>query len=324
MTPADGTPGDATPGAGAMSLPNIPPAPELAGYTHAYSGKVRDLYRAPDGALLFVASDRISAYDWVLPTTIPDKGAILTQLSLWWFEQVADLVGNHVLSTAVPAAVEGRAMLCRPLSMFPVECVARGYLTGSGLVEYRATGEVCGVALPDGLVDGDRLPEPIFTPATKAALGDHDENVDFAAVVATVGETDAQELRRLTLAIYRRAESVARDRGLILADTKFEFGRPADGARSPDSTTGAGILLADEVLTPDSSRFWPADAWQPGRPGGQPSFDKQFVRDWLTSPASGWDRHSGESPPALPTEIVDRTRALYVQAYERLTGRRWD
>ena len=324
MTPANGVPGDATEGSGANDLPTIPPAPELPGYTHAYSGKVRDLYRAPDGALLFVASDRISAYDWVLPTTIPDKGAILTQLSLWWFEQVADLVGNHVLSTAVPAAVEGRAMLCRPLSMFPVECVARGYLTGSGLVEYRATGEVCGVALPDGLVDGDRLPEPIFTPATKADLGDHDENVDFAAVVATVGETDAQELRRLTLAIYRRAESVARDRGLILADTKFEFGRPADGARSPDSTTGAGILLADEVLTPDSSRFWPADAWQPGRPGGQPSFDKQFVRDWLTSPASGWDRHSGESPPALPTEIVDRTRALYVQAYERLTGRRWD
>ena len=324
MTPANGVPGDATEGPGARDLPTIPPAPELPGYTHAYSGKVRDLYRAPDGALLFVASDRISAYDWVLPTTIPDKGAILTQLSLWWFEQVADLVGNHVLSTAVPAAVEGRAMLCRPLSMFPVECVARGYLTGSGLVEYRATGEVCGVALPDGLVDGDRLPEPIFTPATKADLGDHDENVDFAAVVATVGETDAQELRRLTLAIYRRAESVARDRGLILADTKFEFGRPADGARSPDSTTGAGILLADEVLTPDSSRFWPADAWQPGRPGGQPSFDKQFVRDWLTSPASGWDRHSGESPPALPTEIVDRTRALYVQAYERLTGRRWD
>ena len=324
MTPANGVPGDATEGPGARDLPTIPPAPELPGYTHAYSGKVRDLYRAPDGALLFVASDRISAYDWVLPTTIPDKGAILTQLSLWWFEQVADLVGNHVLSTAVPAAVEGRAMLCRPLSMFPVECVARGYLTGSGLVEYRATGEVCGVALPDGLVDGDRLPEPIFTPATKADLGDHDENVDFAAVVATVGETDAQELRRLTLAIYRRAESVARDRGLILADTKFEFGRPADGARSPDSTTGAGILLADEVLTPDSSRFWPADAWQPGRPGGQPSFDKQFVRDWLTSPASGWDRHSGESPPALPAEIVDRTRALYVQAYERLTGRRWD
>ncbi len=307
-----------------MSLPNIPAAPALPGYTHEYSGKVRDLYRAPDGALLFVASDRISAYDWVLPTTIPDKGAILTQLSLWWFDQLADLVGNHVLSTDVPTAVEGRAMLCRALSMFPVECVARGYLTGSGLVEYRATGQVCGVALPDGLVDGDRLPEPIFTPATKADLGDHDENVDFAAVVATVGETDAQELRRLTLAVYGRAEAVARDRGLILADTKLEFGRPTgDDVRGTGAGTEVGILLADEVLTPDSSRFWPAEAWQPGRPGGQPSYDKQFVRDWLTSPASGWDRHSGEAPPALPSEVVEGTRALYVQAYERLTGRTW-
>ena len=316
MTTADGTPTDATPGAGATSLPNIPPAAELAGYTHAYSGKVRDLYRAPDGALLFVASDRISAYDWVLPTTIPDKGAILTQLSLWWFDQVADIVGNHVLSTAVPAAVEGRAMLCRPLSMFPVECVARGYLTGSGLVEYRATGEVCGVALPEGLVDGDRLSEPIFTPATKADLGDHDENVDFAAVVATVGEADAHELRRLTLAVYMRAEAVARDRGLILADTKFEFGRPADGARSPDSTTGAGILLADEVLTPDSSRFWPADAWQPGRPGGQPSFDKQFVRDWLeTQP---WNKQA--PAPALPPDVLARTAEKYREALRLLTG----
>jgi phosphoribosylaminoimidazole-succinocarboxamide synthase len=297
-------------------LPNIPAAPQIPGYAAVYSGKVRDLYRSPDGALLFVASDRISAYDWVLPTTIPDKGAILTQLSLWWFERIADIAGNHVLPGDVPAAVARRAMLCRPLAMFPVECVARGYLTGSGLLEYAASGEVCGVALPDGLVDGSRLPEPIFTPATKAELGAHDENVDFEAVVATVGAHDAHELRRLTLAVYGRAEEIARERGVILADTKFEFGRPGDDP-------GAPILLADEVLTPDSSRFWPADRWQPGRPGGQPSFDKQYVRDWLTSPASGWDRGSGEPPPPLPEDVVERTRALYVEAYERLTGQPW-
>ena len=294
----------------------IPPAPELPGFAHVYSGKVRDLYRAPDGALLFVASDRISAYDWVLPTTIPDKGAILTQLSLWWFERVADLVGNHVLSTEVPALVAGRAMLCRPLDMFPVECVARGYLTGSGLVEYRAAGTVCGLPLPPGLVDGSALPEPIFTPATKAELGAHDENVDFAAVERTVGAADAAQLRGLTLAVYARAEGIARERGIILADTKFEFGRPAGDPQGP-------ILLADEVLTPDSSRFWPADRWQPGRPGGQPSYDKQYVRDWLTSPASGWDRGGSAPPPPLPDEVVERTRALYVRAYEQLTGRRW-
>jgi phosphoribosylaminoimidazole-succinocarboxamide synthase len=301
---------------GGLRLPNIPAAPEIPGFTPVYSGKVRDLYRSPEGALLFVASDRISAYDWVLPTTIPDKGAILTQLSLWWFDQVADIVGNHVLPGEVPDQVAGRAMLCRPLAMFPVECVARGYLTGSGLVEYRASGGVCGVALPPGLVDGSRLPEPIFTPATKAELGTHDENVDFASVVATVGAHDAQELRRLTLAVYRRAEEVARERGLILADTKFEFGRPGEDS-------GAGILLADEVLTPDSSRFWPADGWRPGRPGGQPSFDKQYVRDWLISPASGWDRGGSQPPPPLPADVVERTHALYVEAYERLTGRHW-
>ncbi len=305
-----------SPVAPVSAVANIPAAPTIPGYTPVYSGKVRDLYLAPDGTLLFVASDRISAYDWVLPTTIPDKGAILTQISLWWFDQVADIVGNHVLPGAVPELVSGRAMLCRPLAMFPVECVARGYLTGSGLVEYRASGAVCGVRLPAGLVDGSRLPEAIFTPATKADLGDHDENVDFEAVVATVGASDAAELRRLTLAVYGRAEEVARERGLILADTKFEFGRPADDA-------GAPILLADEVLTPDSSRFWPADTWEPGRAGGQPSFDKQYVRDWLTSPASGWDRAGDQPPPALPDEVVERTRALYVEAYERLTGRRW-
>jgi phosphoribosylaminoimidazole-succinocarboxamide synthase len=291
-------------------------APELAGFTHVYSGKVRDLYRAPDGALLFVASDRISAYDWVLPTTIPDKGAILTQLSLWWFERMADLVGNHVLSTEVPAQVAGRAMLCRPLEMFPVECVARGYLTGSGLAEYAAAGTVCGIPLPAGLTDGSRLPEAIFTPATKAEVGAHDENVDFAAVERAVGPADAAQLRRLTLAVYARAEGIARDRGLILADTKFEFGRTPGDPSAP-------ILLADEVLTPDSSRFWPADQWQPGRPGGQPSYDKQYVRDWLTSPGSGWDRGGSVPPPPLPDDVVARTRDLYVRAYEQLTGRHW-
>lgn len=280
-----------------------------AGYTHIYSGKVRDLYRTPEGQLLFVASDRISAYDWVMPTEIPDKGRILTALSLWWFERLADLVPNHVISTDVPAAVEGRAMICESLEMFPVECVARGYLTGSGLVEYRQSQTVCGVALPEGLVDGSRLAEPIFTPATKAELGEHDENVDFAHVADVIGEGDARSLRDLTLAVYSRAESIAREQGVLLADTKFEFGRRAiDGA----------IVLADEVLTPDSSRYWPADLWSPGKP--QPSFDKQYLRDWLTSPASGWDKNGSTPPPALPAEVVENTRAKYIEAYERLTG----
>jgi phosphoribosylaminoimidazole-succinocarboxamide synthase len=283
-------------------------APVLPGLDHVYSGKVRDLYRYPDGRLLFVASDRISAYDWVLPTPIPDKGRVLTQLSLWWFEQLADLVPHHVVSTDVPAAVAGRAMVTLPLAMFPVECVSRGYLAGSGLTDYQRTGAVCGVPLPPGLVDGSRLPSPIFTPATKAELGEHDENVDFDAVVVTVGRADAEQLRDLTLRVYGRAEQIARERGIVLADTKFEFGRDGDGR----------IRLADEVLTPDSSRFWPADAWQPGH--AQPSFDKQFVRDWLTSPASGWDRHSGQAPPALPDEVVAATRAKYLEAFERLTG----
>ena len=279
------------------------------GWTHLYSGKVRDLFAAPDGRLLFVASDRISAYDYVLPTTIPDKGRVLTQLSLWWFEQLADLVPNHVVSLDVPSEVAGRAMVCERLAMYPVECVARGYLTGSGLADYTRTGEVCGVPLPGGLVDGSRLPEPIFTPATKAAIGEHDENVDLDRVVATVGRDAAEALRSTTLAVYARAEEIARPRGVIVADTKLELGARDDGT----------LVLADEVLTPDSSRFWPADLWEPGHP--QPSFDKQFVRDWLTSPASGWDRTSGDSPPPLPDEVVERTRERYVQAYEQLTGR---
>jgi phosphoribosylaminoimidazole-succinocarboxamide synthase len=281
---------------------------ELPGYRHVYSGKVRDLYEDAAGRLLLVASDRISAYDFVLPTTIPDKGVVLTQLSLWWFQQLADLVPNHVVSVDIPEPVRGRAVLCERLSMFPIECVARGYLAGSGLAEYLARGTVCDVPLPAGLIEGARLPEPIFTPATKAPKGAHDENVSYEHVVGVLGEALASELRRLTLAVYVRAEAVARERGLILADTKLEFGARADGS----------IVLADEVLTPDSSRFWPLDAWEPGH--AQPSFDKQFVRDWLTSPASGWDRTSGAPPPPLPDDVVAATRAKYLEAYERLTG----
>jgi phosphoribosylaminoimidazole-succinocarboxamide synthase len=244
----------------------------------------------------------------VLESTIPDKGAILTRMSLWWFDQLADLVPHHVISTDVPAQVSGRAVVCEELQIYPIECVARGYLTGSGLLDYRAGGEVCGIALPEGLEDGSRLPEPIFTPATKAALGDHDENVSYDAVVATVGAESAGRLRDLTLAIYARAEQIARERGIILADTKFEFGSRADGT----------TVLADEVLTPDSSRFWPAAEWQPGR--SQPSYDKQIVRNWLLSPESGWDRSSGETPPPLPEPVIERTRARYLEAYELLTG----
>jgi len=284
---------------------------QSAGATHTYSGKVRDLFDLPDGSLLMVASDRISAFDFVLEPRVPDKGAVLTSLSLWWFDQVTDLVPHHVRSTDVPESVRGRAVVCERLEMFPVECVARGYLTGSGLSDYQRTGEVCGVALPPGLRDGDRLPEPIFTPATKAALGEHDENVSYGHVVDTVGPDVAARLRQLTLAVYARGEAVARERGIILADTKLEFGQRADGT----------IVLGDELLTPDSSRYWPADSWQPGR--AQPSFDKQYVRDWLTSPGSGWDRNSETPPPRLPEEVVTRTRDRYVEAYERLTGHRF-
>ncbi len=291
---------------------------DLPGWTHTYSGKVRDLY-VPDGSastgvlgdvVLVVASDRVSAFDHVLSPGIPGKGTVLTQLSLWWFEQLADLVPNHVVSTDVPDAVAGRAMVCRRLEMFPVECVARGYLTGSGLAEYRVSRSVTGIALPEGLVDGSRLPQPIFTPATKAELGEHDENVPFETVVAQVGADVAEQLRALTLAVYGRAEAIARERGVILADTKLEFG--------VDPTTSL-VTLGDEVLTPDSSRFWPADQWHPGR--AQASFDKQFVRDWLTSDASGWDRATDAPPPVLPADVVARTRERYLDAFERLTGR---
>ena len=284
---------------------------EIDGATHLHSGKVRDLYTLPDGHLLMVASDRISAFDHILETPIPDKGRILTRMSLWWFDRLSGLVPHHLVSTDVPAAVEGRAVVCERLEMFPVECVARGYLTGTGLLDYRASGEVCGIPLPAGLDDGSRLPEPLFTPATKADLGEHDQNVSYDVVVQTVGDDAAADLRTLTLAVYAAAESVARERGIILADTKLEFGRRTDGT----------IVLADEVLTPDSSRFWPAAECEPGR--AQRSYDKQVVRDWLLSPESGWDRASGEAPPPLPESVVELTRGRYIQAFETLTGETW-
>ena len=281
-------------------------------YEHVYSGKVRDLFRTPDGRLLFVASDRISAYDWVLPTPIPDKGRILTKLSAWWFNQLEDIVPNHVVSMKVPEQVAGRAMICMNLEMFPIECVARGYLTGSGLTEYNEKQSVCGNGLPPGLKDGSKLPKQIFTPATKAELGDHDENITFDQAMVIIGQEEAQVLRRLTLEVYKKAEAISAERGVILADTKLEFGVAQSGKLAGQ------VVLADEVLTPDSSRYWPADQWEPGH--AQPSFDKQFVRDWLTSPASGWDKNGTEPPPALPNEIVEKTRAKYIEAYERITG----
>ncbi|MFD3468836.1 phosphoribosylaminoimidazolesuccinocarboxamide synthase [Streptomyces sp. NPDC058682] len=289
---------------------------QVPGLVHLHTGKVRDLYRDEDGRLVMVASDRMSAFDWVLPTEIPDKGRVLTQLSLWWFDQLADLVPNHVISTDLPAGAPadwaGRTLICKNLDMVPVECVARGYLTGSGLAEYNQTRTVCGLGLPEGLVDGSELPGPIFTPAAKAEVGEHDENVTYEEVARTTGVETAALLRQTTLAVYSRARDIARERGIILADTKFEFGfDPKDGT----------LVAADEVLTPDSSRFWPADQWEPGR--SQPSFDKQYVRDWLVSEASGWDRKGELPPPALPTQVVAQTRAKYIEAYERLTGLDW-
>ncbi len=259
---------------------------------HLYSGKVRELYQADDGLLLLVATDRISAFDFVLDTPIPDKGKVLTKLSLWWFERLADLVPNHVVDVRVPPEFAGRAMASRPLRMVQAECVARGYLAGSGLTEYRRDGRVCGIALPDRLVEGSRLPEPIFTPATKAPRGAHDENITFAELARLLGAELAAELRRITIAVYERGARLAAERGIIVADTKIELGFDADGT----------LTLGDEVLTPDSSRFWPADQWRPGR--SQPSFDKQYVRDWLLSRESGWDPNSGQPPPPLPDVIA--------------------
>ena len=281
-----------------------PAAPVIEGWNHLRTGKVRDLYTNESGEILLVASDRISAFDWVLPTTIPNKGAILTQLSLFWFELLADIVPNHIISDEVPESVADRAVIVQPLEMFAIECVARGYLTGSGLAEYSQNQEVCGNALPAGLLDGSELPATIFTPATKAEIGDHDINIDFETAAKIVGADQAAELRDLTVKLYDTAAEFSKSRGILLADTKFEFGLNMAGE----------ITLGDEALTPDSSRFWELDGWAPGK--SQPSFDKQFVRDWLTS--SGWDKKS--PPPALPEEIVEKTAARYADAFERITG----
>ena len=287
-----------------FGLAGPPPAPSIPGWRHLRTGKVRDLYTNDLGNILLVASDRISAYDWVMPTEIPGKGAVLTQLSLFWFDLLEDIVPNHIVSTDVPEEVEDRAIIVQPLEMFALECVARGYLTGSGWSEYKENSAVCGNKLPAGLLDGSELPTSIFTPATKAEIGDHDINIDFDSASKIIGAKDAAELRDLTLKLYDTAADFAKSRGILLADTKFEFGRNAAGA----------ITLGDEALTPDSSRFWDQSTWAPG--GTQPSFDKQFLRDYLV--ASGWDRNS--PPPELPAEIVEKTAGRYEEAFYRLTG----
>jgi phosphoribosylaminoimidazole-succinocarboxamide synthase len=281
-----------------------PVAPTIDGWTHVRTGKVRDLYSNDEGEILLVASDRISAFDWVLPSEIPNKGAILTQLSLFWFELLGDIVPNHIISEDVPKSVFDRAVIVQPLEMYEIECVARGYLTGSGLEEYKNNRAVCGNALPEGLLDGSSLPDSIFTPATKAEVGDHDINIDFDGAARIVGADIATELRDLTLKLYDTAAEYALGRGIILADTKFEFGSNSEGS----------VTLGDEALTPDSSRFWELAGWAPGK--SQPSYDKQFVRDWLTT--SGWDKKS--PPPELPQEIIEKTAARYEEAYERITG----
>ena len=287
-----------------FGLAGPPPAPEINGWRHLRTGKVRDLYTNDMNEILLVASNRISAYDWVMPTEIPGKGAVLTQLSLFWFELLADIVGNHIISTEVPEVVEDRAIIVQPLDMFEVECVARGYLTGSAWSEYQNNKIVCGNAIPEGLLDGSKLPVNLFTPATKAQIGDHDINIDFEEVSKMVGADDAAKLQDLTIKLYETASEFAASRGIIVADTKFEFGRNENGQ----------IILADEALTPDSSRFWETTTWKPGRT--QPSYDKQFLRDYLV--ASGWDRNS--PPPLLPTEIVEKTALRYEEAFFRITG----
>jgi len=278
------------------------------GLRHIYSGKVRELYQSDDGVLLLVATDRISAFDYVLATPIPDKGKILTRLSAWWFERLADIVPNHLVSASIPAEFAGRALACMPLEMVQVECVARGYLTGTGLDDYHRDGVVAGTRLPPGLTDGSRLPEPIFDPDSKAPRGQHDENLTRGELNRLVGADVAAELERITLAVYQRGASLAAERGIIVADTKIELGLDPAGM----------LRLADEVLTPDSSRYWPADTYVEGVV--QPSFDKQFVRNWLTGPESGWDRHGDTPPPALPADIITATRDRYIEAYERISG----
>lgn len=287
--------------------------PELSSYNHLSAGKVREIYEIDPETLLLVVSDRISAFDHILETPIPDKGRVLTAMSVFFFDEID--FPNHMAGPAdderIPEECLGRALVCKKLDMLPFECVARGYLTGSGLVEYKENGTVCGIELPEGLVEGSKLPEPIFTPATKAELGEHDENVSFDAVVESLGQKRAEELRDATLRIYTRAAELAAERGIILADTKFEFGLDSDG----------NLVLADEVLTPDSSRYWPADSYQEG--SVNPSFDKQYVRNWLTCSKSGWKKDEGTPPPALPGSVVEATRERYVEAYERLSGRRF-
>ena len=290
-----------------FGLAGAPPAPSINGWHHLRTGKVRDLYTNNNKEILLVASDRISAFDWVLPSEIPNKGAILTQLSLFWFELLEDIVPNHIISDEVPSEVSDRAVIVKPLEMFAIECVVRGYLTGSGLTEYKTSQAVCGNLLPSGLVDGSKLPETIFTPATKAEIGDHDVNIDFATAAKVVGAEDAEQLRDLTIKLYDTAAEFANSRGIILADTKFEFGCDSKGL----------ITLADEALTPDSSRFWEAASWNPG--SAPASFDKQFVRDFLTS--SGWDKKS--PPPELPAEIIEKTAARYEEAFFRITGNKF-
>ena len=287
-----------------FGLAGPPPASSIPGWTHLRTGKVSDLYTNDKKEILLVASDRVSAFDWVMPSTIPGKGAVLTQLSLFWFELLEDIVPNHIISLDVPTIVEGRAIIVQPLEMFEIECVARGYLTGSGWSEYQNNRAICGNFLPEGLLDGSKLPATIFTPATKADVGEHDINIDFETAVKSIGASEAQELKKLTIALYDTASDFARERGIILADTKFEFGR---------NTLGE-IVLADEALTPDSSRFWELSTWIPG--SSQASFDKQFLRDYLI--AVGWDRNS--PPPLLPQEIIEKTAARYEEAFYRLTG----
>ncbi|CAB0519523.1 phosphoribosylaminoimidazolesuccinocarboxamide synthase [Corynebacterium diphtheriae] len=287
--------------------------PELSQYTHVSAGKVREIYEIDDERLLMVVSDRISAYDHILEPEIPDKGRVLTAMSMYFFHNInfPNHLAGPIDDPAIPEEVLGRAMVCKKLKMLPFECVARGYLTGSGLKEYQETGTVCGVELPEGLVEASKLPEPIFTPATKADLGDHDENVSFDVVVEKLGEVRANELRDATLRIYSEAAALAEERGIILADTKFEFGLDEDGR----------LVLADEVLTPDSSRYWPADGYEEGKV--QPSFDKQYVRNWLTGPKSGWSTDDVTPPPSLPGSVVEATRERYVEAFERITGKKF-
>lgn len=298
---------------------NHSPTKSLRGWTHVKSGKVRDLYAPAERSthsgrdtVLIVASDRISAFDHVLPTAIPDKGKILTAMTMWWFEQLNDVTENHYVSLDVPAEVEGRAMVAARLQMVPVECVVRGYISGSGLAEYKETGSICGIKLPPGLEEGDELPEPIFTPAAKADVGDHDVNITFEEAQAIAGQGTAKVLRAISLALYERAREIAAKQGIILADTKFEFGRRLQAGESD-------LVLGDEILTPDSSRFWDAKTYSPGK--AQPSLDKQYIRDWLLSEESGWDRST--APPELPTHVVEKTRERYIEAFERLTGQTW-